>query len=150
MGEAEVTYRLMKLVVRAAWSQSFAKFAQNVQSHAVLGAVQSCAGCRGMLCWVQCKAMLGVVQSCTNRPAGAEVMLKSSLTVSVVGEAPKDARLHTRSCTHTQKKGIGNYSHPESAVHKPFTSSLVGALLCISAPSVVMVMSIHPSASQGN
>ena len=32
-------------------------------------------------------------------PDGTEVVLKSSLTVSVVPPAPKDARLHTRSCT---------------------------------------------------
>ena len=68
-----------------------------------VGAVQSCAGCSAKLYWVQCKAVLGAVQSCGDRPAGAEVMLKSSLTVSVVGEAPKDARLHTRSCTYTEK-----------------------------------------------
>jgi len=49
------------------------------------------------------QAMLGAEQSYAGRPAGAEVMLKSSLTVSVVGEAPKDARLQTRSCTHTEK-----------------------------------------------
>lgn len=51
---------------------------------------------------VQKQAVLGAVQSCADRPAGAEVILKSSLTVSVVGEAPKDARLHTRSCTYTE------------------------------------------------
>ena len=31
-------------------------------------------------------------------------MLKSSLTVSVAAGAPKDARLHTRSCTHPHSK----------------------------------------------
>lgn len=87
-----VTHRLIELAVRGAWSQPTCKLCTE------------CAEiCRGMLCWVQCKAVLGAEQSCPGRPAGAEVMLKSSLTVSVVGEAPKDARLHTRSCTYTEK-----------------------------------------------
>ena len=84
-----------------------------VQCKAALVAVRSFDGCSAELCWVRCKAVLGVVQkcvgaveSCDGRPAGAEVMLKSSLTVSVVGEAPKDARLHTRSCTYTEKRAL--------------------------------------------
>ncbi len=39
---------------------------------------------------------------CCCLPAGAEFMLKSSLTISVVAPAPNDAKLHTLSCTYTQ------------------------------------------------
>ncbi len=92
---------------------------------------------------------MGEEQSCADRPAGAEVMLKSSLTVSVVREVPKDARLHTRSCTYTEKC-IRNGLHSETAVRQLFTSFLACEHSRMNAPSVGMLPSTHPSASQGN
>ncbi len=72
-----MTYRLVKLVVREAWSRSMCKDCTKcaemcrgmlcwVQCKAVLGAVQSCAGCDAKLCWVQSKAVLTDLQELTS------------------------------------------------------------------------------------
>jgi len=55
----------------------------------------------------------------------------------------------TLEAAHTQKTRIRHCSHHETAVRQLFTSLLAGALLCINAPSVGMVMSMrtHPSTS---
>ncbi len=56
----------------------------------------------------------------------------------------------TLEAAHTQKKGFANCSHPETAMCQLFASFLASALLCMNAPSVGMVISMHPSASLGN
>ena len=51
---------------------------------------------------------------------------------------------------HTQKNGIENCLHLETAMHQLVTSFLACELLRMNAPSVGMLLGIHSSDSWGN